>query len=67
MTFSPGANKSTTLPKLENDALESEMVLAPTVIADSARAGEVSLASTLSFPAATYDMALRLNLKSHRI
>jgi hypothetical protein len=40
ITFSPGPNTSTTLPKFENDALASEMVLAPTVIAAGTPAGE---------------------------
>ena len=49
----PGAKTSTTEPKFENEARASEMVLAPTVIAEGARAGEVLAALTLSLPAAT--------------
>lgn len=52
--FCPGANKSTTRPKLENSARASAMVLAPTVTTLGARAGEVSFALTLEFPAATW-------------
>ena len=55
MTFWPGANKSTTDPKLENDALASAIVVAPMVLAEGARAGDVLRASTPSLPAATYD------------
>ena len=53
MTFCPGAKISTTDPKLENEARASAMVEAPTVLAEAARAGDVPLASALSFPAAT--------------
>lgn len=53
ITDCPGANTSTTEPKLEKDARASAMVVAPTVMADGARAGEVEPASKLSFPAAT--------------
>lgn len=49
----PGANKSTTDPKLEKDALASAMVVAPIVLAEGARAGEVLRASVLELPAAT--------------
>ena len=50
---SPGANKSTTVPKLENAALSSWMLEAPIVLAAGSLPGEEVLASTLSFPAAT--------------
>lgn len=53
MTFWPGAKMSTIEPKLEKDARASAIVLAPTVIADGARAGENELASALLLPAAT--------------
>ncbi len=53
MTFWPGAKISTTEPKLEKEARASAMVLAPTVTAEGARAGDVVLASVLEFPAAT--------------
>lgn len=53
MTFCPGAKTSTTEPKLENDARTSAMVLAPTVTALGALAGEVVPASTFELPAAT--------------
>ena len=44
---------STTAPKLENPALASAIVVAPTVITEGVLAGEVLAASTLLFPAAT--------------
>lgn len=53
MTSCPGAKMSTTLPKLENEARASAIVVAPTVIAEGARAGEVVPASAPSLPAAT--------------
>lgn len=53
MTFCPGAKTSTTEPKLENDARASAMVLAPTVTALAALAGEVVPASRFELPAAT--------------
>src|SRR6266540_3228298 len=49
----PGANRSTHLPKFENDAFLSWSSVAPTVIADGSFAGEPSQASALSLPAAT--------------
>ena len=52
MSF-PGANTSTAGPKLENEARASSIVVAPTVMAEGARAGLVLEASLLSFPAAT--------------
>lgn len=59
MTFWPGAKISTIAPKLENEALASAMVEAPTVIALGARAGEVFAASTFEFPAATCGRMIR--------
>ena len=53
ITFWPGAKISTTEPKLEKDARASAIVLAPTVMAEGARAGLVDAASLLSLPAAT--------------
>ena len=50
---SPGANRSTHLPLLENDARLSPLVLAATVNAGPRRDGEPSQASRLSLPAAT--------------
>lgn len=44
-TLTPGANISTALPKLENEAFASFPSMAPTVIADAAEAGEVFRAS----------------------
>lgn len=52
MMFCPGAKMSTAGPKLENEARASEIAVAPTVIAEGARAGEVVPASVLVFPAA---------------
>lgn len=49
----PGAKRSRHAPKLENDARASVVVVAPTVIAFAARAGEELHASALLFPAAT--------------
>jgi hypothetical protein len=49
----PGAKMSRQLPQLENDDLESEEVVEPTVMAAATRAGEELHALTLSFPAAT--------------
>ena len=45
---------STTEPKLEKEARASAIVLAPTVLAEGARAGEVFAALALSLPAATW-------------
>lgn len=45
---------STTEPKLEKEARTSAIVLAPTVLAEGARAGEVFAALALSLPAATW-------------
>jgi len=53
ITFCPGAKMSTTEPKLEKDARASAIVVAPTVFALGARAGDVFPASVPSFPAAT--------------
>ena len=36
----PGANRSTQVPKLENDERASVLVVDPTVFADATRAGE---------------------------
>ena len=44
---------STTEPKLEKEARASAIVLAPTVTAEGARAGEEFAASALELPAAT--------------
>ncbi|MDX6720335.1 MAG: hypothetical protein QOJ63_2589 [Solirubrobacteraceae bacterium] len=49
----PGANRSTQVPKFENDERASVDVAAATVSALATRAGEVAQASALSFPAAT--------------
>ena len=49
----PGAWISTQGPKLENEDFASALVVAPTVIAEGARAGDLVHASLLSFPAAT--------------
>lgn len=51
--FTPGAKMSRQLPKLENDARASLVPVAPTVIADGVRAGEVLQAFALELPAAT--------------
>ena len=48
----PGAKMSTHVPKLENEARASVMVVAPTVIAFATRAGDCVQASVLLFPAA---------------
>lgn len=48
----PGANKSTHVPKFENDERASVLVVDPTVIALSTRAGEKSQAFVLLLPAA---------------
>ena len=50
---SPGANRSTTEPKFENQAIESLISEAPTVKAAATCAGEKLPASLLLFPAAT--------------
>lgn len=60
MTSTPGAKISTTAPKLLNEALASVIVVAPTVTACGTCAGEVFLASLLSFPAATAKWMLAL-------
>jgi hypothetical protein len=53
----PGANTSRQRPQLENEARASFELVAPTVIADTADAGEVLHASALLLPAAaTYTM-----------
>src|SRR5258708_24442223 len=48
----PGANMSTQVPKLEKLACESQLVLAPTLIAAGALPGEFVQASVAPFPAA---------------
>ena len=54
-TFTPGAKMSTALPKLEKEALVSDvLVSAPTVIASGADAGE-------SFRASCYTGQLRIS------
>ena len=45
---------STTESKLEKEARASAIVLAPTVLAEGARAGELFVASALWLPAATW-------------
>src|SRR5262245_51204699 len=47
----PGANRSSTGPKLDHEALRSLASVAPTVIASDTRAGELRLASNPSLPA----------------
>jgi hypothetical protein len=49
----PGANKSTQVPKLEKDARASVLPVAPTVIAAGTLAGETVHEFKLLFPAAT--------------
>jgi hypothetical protein len=49
----PGAKMSRHVPKLEYEARASVLVVAPTVIAFTARAGEELHAFVLLFPAAT--------------
>jgi hypothetical protein len=49
----PGAKISRALPKLEKEALVSELSVAPTVKAVGARAGDEVEASVALFPAAT--------------
>lgn len=39
--FEPGAKRSTADPKFDHEARESRIVIAPTVLADGARAGEM--------------------------
>src|SRR5690348_4676965 len=51
--FSPGAKMSTQLPKLENDARASVLVVAPTVMADGVLAGDTLQAFSFELPAAT--------------
>ena len=52
--LTPGANRSTQVPKLEKEARVSLLgSTAPTVIASGARAGEMLQASPLLLPAAT--------------
>src|SRR5262245_58819585 len=50
--LSPGAKMSMQVPVLENQARESTLLVAPTVMAAAARAGEKLHASTESLPAA---------------
>jgi len=52
VTFTPGALMSTHVPKFENDANPSVIVVAPTVIAESSLAGDPVHASALLLPAA---------------
>jgi hypothetical protein len=49
----PGAKMLMHVPKLEKDALESSLTVAPTVIAFIAEAGDVKQASAFEFPPAT--------------
>ena len=51
--LTPGAQTSTTEPKLEKEAFLLEESTAPTVFAEAARAGDVVEASTFELPAAT--------------
>lgn len=53
MIFCPGAKMSTAAPKLDAGVRASAMVVAPTVMAEGARAGEVFEELEFSFPAAT--------------
>ena len=50
--LSPGANRSTQVPRLEKEARKSPIVDAPTVIAWLTRAGDCAQASPALFPAA---------------
>ena len=54
VTSRPGANISTTAPKLEKEARASAIVEAPMVLAVGTREGLMLAASVLEFPAATY-------------
>ena len=49
----PGAKMSRHVPKLENEARASVFVVAPTVLAAGARAGELLHAFAFELPAAT--------------
>jgi hypothetical protein len=49
----PGAKMSTHVPKLENDERASVLVVAPTVFAAAARAGDELHALAFELPAAT--------------
>ena len=49
----PGAKRSRQVPKLENDERASEVVVEPTVMASTARAGDELQALALLLPAAT--------------
>ena len=51
--LTPGANRSTQVPKFENDARVSVLSVAPTVIASGVAAGEKVHASADELPAAT--------------
>jgi hypothetical protein len=54
-TFTPGAQTSTAAPKFENEALVSVLALmAPTVIAEGADAGEVEFASIYLYSVSPY-------------
>ena len=48
----PGANRSTHVPKFENDERASLLVVEPTVVAEATRAGELLHAFALLLPAA---------------
>ena len=48
----PGANRSTHVPKFENEERASVLVVEPTVVAEATRAGEQLHAFALLFPAA---------------
>jgi hypothetical protein len=59
-TFTPGANISTAVPKLENEARVSvALSIAPTVMADGAEAGESFNASCYFMSASSFDMNRR--------
>jgi hypothetical protein len=56
-TFTPGANISPAVPKLENEARVSvALSIAPTVMADGAEAGESFNASCYFMSASSFDM-----------
>jgi hypothetical protein len=53
MISEPGANKSTQEPKFDHDDRESRIVIAPTVITEATRPGDIPHASFPLLPAAT--------------
>ena len=50
--FDPGAKMSTHVPKFENEERASVLVVAPTVLAEATRAGELLHALAFELPAA---------------